>query len=188
MAFEVEQKFRLTDSSRFKESLASVGWDLTGSQTNRDAYFNHPCKDFATTGEALRVRQIDGIGHVTYKGPKLAGPIKAREEIEWPLGESDLDGAKTERLLTKLDFRPVAVVTKSRSIYVHPDDPDLTLVFDEVDQLGQFVEIEMVVPGPEGVKMARQRIATAAAKLGLDQAESRSYLTMLLQKRLESNP
>lgn len=180
MPFEVEQKFHVPDRATLIENLQREGWRLDHQETNRDAYYNHPCKDFAQTGEAFRIRQIDGVGHLTYKGPKLSGSIKAREELEWSLGEDDRDGTRTMELLQKLDFRPVAVVQKVRLVYRDASNPGLTVVVDQVESVGSFAEIETVIDGPDEVKKARKRVTDAAAKLGLDRAESRSYLTMLL--------
>ena len=189
MPFEVEQKYPIDDSDIVVRSLQRGGWRQTTVQTHRDAYFNHPCKDFVRTGEALRIRRIDGIGHVTYKGPKLPGEIKARLELEWPTGAGDADGTHWERLLAILDFRPVAVVHKQRRQFSHDQEPDLTVVIDRVDELGTFAEIETVIDDAErperdsAVATARQRIRSLAGTLGLTRTEPRSYLTQLLALR-----
>ena len=181
MTMEVESKYHVDAPEQLRQLLQRHGWDQTGVEEHHDVYYNHPCKDLAQTGEALRVRQIDGLGHLTYKGPKLPGVIKAREELEWRLGDDDSDGAKTRRLLETLEFRRVAVVRKQRWIHHHDHDDTLVVVLDLVESVGWFAEIESVVSGLKEVESARERISALAAKLSLDRPQSRSYLTMLLQ-------
>ena len=44
-----------------------------------------PCRDFAQTDEALRIRTVGDTSFVTYKGPKLDATTKTRRELELPL-------------------------------------------------------------------------------------------------------
>jgi adenylate cyclase, class 2 len=148
-----------------------------------DQYFNHPCRDFAQTQEAFRLRRVDGIPLVTYKGPKLPGTVKARQELEWRLDPGDADGSKFEELLALLSFRPVAVVEKSRRCFSLPHSLDMSVVIDEVRGLGSFTEIELVLSSEAEIELARSRITELGGQLGLLQPESRSYLRMLLESR-----
>ena len=181
MAFEVEQKYPVADVEELRGRLNDLGWIETRRESHRDAYLNHPCKDFRQTGEALRIRRIDDAGYVTYKGPKLSGDIKAREELEWCLGQDDPDGGRTESLLIQLGFRPVATVTKVRTVFEHRDNRQTIVVMDRVDSLGCFAEIESVVANRTAVEAGRKRVADLATALSLNRSEPRSYLTMLLE-------
>jgi adenylate cyclase, class 2 len=178
---EVEQKFHLVDEDAFVQRMRDMGGVELRQEINEDHYFNHPAKDFGQTREALRVRMIDGRGFVTYKGPKLPGLIKARRELEWSLGDDDSDGAKMRSLLTVLDFRPVAVVRKTRRVFSIADHPKMTVVLDNVEGLGRFVEIETICGDGFEVEAARNRVFELAQRLQLDRPETRSYLSMLLQ-------
>ncbi len=184
--FEVEQKFPIADVSQFDSSLIEFGFAFVSSQSQCDIYFNHPCRDFASTKEALRVRRIDGAPFLTYKGTKLPGAVKARRELEWELAPGDIDGNKTEELLILLGFRRVAEVRKHRRTYEpSPKVSDsrlagTTIVIDEVEQVGRFVEIERIAAAEEEIESAREEVARLAERLGLREPESRSYLTMLL--------
>jgi adenylate cyclase class 2 len=53
---------------------------LIRKEYHEDTYFRHPCRDFAETDEALRIRIRRFNGHfeafLTYKGPRLTGTQK----------------------------------------------------------------------------------------------------------------
>lgn len=198
--YEVEQKFLIADVEAFKASVASIGGVLQTTERHADTYYNHPARDFAQSREALRVRRVDGTPLITYKGPKMTGAIKARQEMEWRLDPGDADGTQTESLLASLSFRKVATVEKTRQTFLLPSASSTptqpspsataiaetsrpTVVLDEVDGLGTFAEIELVVTQQSDVEDARRRIGQLAATLGLATEEQRSYLTMLLETK-----
>ena len=180
---EVEQKYPLLDRESVVGRIHEIGAKSLGTETNEDHYFNHPAKDFGETREALRVRLINGKASITYKGPKMPGAIKARQEMEWSLGAEDSDGVKMRMLLTTLDFRPVAVVRKIRESFESvANGLPIYIVIDQVEGLGEFAEIEMICQDASGVESARTAIAELAQRIGLADPEPRSYLTMLLEK------
>lgn len=186
---EIEQKYAVDDAKSLERRLVAAGAVPEGPpQQHSDAYYNHPCRDFSETSEALRVRRVNGVPMVTYKGTKLPGAIKARRELEWRLDPGDSGGTKMEELLRLLGFRHVATVTKTRQAFsLHHPSGDFSVTLDDAEHLGQFTEIELVIeddPGSEGerVETARSRIAQLAEELNLRQSEPRSYLSMLLQR------
>lgn len=182
--FEVEQKYRIVEVSNVEHQLQEFGASEQPIQNHADTYYNHPCRDFAETTEAFRVRRVNGIPMVTYKGEKLPGKVKARKELEWRLDPGDGDGSKMEELLDLLSFRRVAVVEKQRRSFCFPGElADFTAVIDEVTSLGCFAEIELVVRDKSEVQGARDRIEHLASQLGLLQVEPRSYLRMILEQK-----
>jgi adenylate cyclase, class 2 len=52
---------------------------------------------------------------------------------------------------------------------------------DEVERLGTFAELELIVE-PDGVEAAKQCIASLAKELGLEGSERRSYLELLMER------
>ena len=181
MSYEVEQKYHVDDPADLAERLRALGGKTDGTERHQDTYYNHPCRDFAETKEALRIRRVDGIPHLTYKGTKLPGAVKARRELEWPLAPGDPDGQRNEELWQLLGFREVATVRKSRrSFRFDGHFSEFTVMIDEVDRLGNFAEIELVVAQTHAVESARQRILDFAEQLGLHRDEPRSYLRMFL--------
>jgi adenylate cyclase class 2 len=178
---EVEVKLRL-DAARRERLLArlvSVGAEVVGEHREDDEYFAHPCRDFASTDEALRLREREGRLRITYKGPKLDPPRKTREEIEFAL-ETNREHAA--HLLARLGFHPVSRVTKLRREHRLVDSPPTIVCIDEVESLGTFCEIEVEAPS---VAAGRERLAARLAELGLDDLPplATSYLEMLLALR-----
>lgn len=181
--FEIEQKFRVDDIADLERRLSEMSAIESATEQHVDAYYNHPSRDFGETKEALRVRRVNGIPMITYKGAKLPGKIKARRELEWRLDPGDVDGTKTEELLTLLGFRPVGTVKKHRQSFQLPSElADFAVVIDQVDGLGQFAEIELIAQDSARIEDARIRISRLAERLGLQIAESRSYLRMILEQ------
>lgn len=184
MAFEIEAKYAIADLTAFRGQLRDLGARPVGfPEEHTDTYFAHPCRSFVETKEALRVRRIDGIPFVTYKGPKLPGAIKARRELEWNLSPGDSDGGKMIELLLALGFQQVAEVRKRRQNYELETAPgSLGMTVDEVEGVGNYAEIEAMAADESGVSDARQRISRVADRLDVDAPETRSYLTLLLDR------
>lgn len=185
MTYEVEQKFPLKNLEIFERALRASGAVEETTQYHADTYYNHPCRDFAATQEAFRIRRIGAVPMITYKGPKLPGAVKARREMEWRLDPGDKDGTQTAELLELLGFKPVATVKKTRRPFAASDlTGPFGVVIDEVEGLGLFVEIEVLVEKQQGVEQAREKIQRIARQLGLHQAEARSYLRMVLAENI----
>ena len=184
MTFEVEQKYHLQDLEPFEVALQGYAAVEEPIQHHADTYYNHPCRDFAATQEAFRIRRIGDVPMITYKGPKLPGKVKARREMEWRLDPGDQDGSRTAELLEHLGFKEVATVTKTRRPFsVRNTTRQFGVVIDEVDGLGLFVEVEVLVEKQEDVEKARTEIEMIAGELGLQRPESRSYLRMVLEEK-----
>jgi len=180
--FEVEQKYRVDDRDDLHRRLMQLDAKAQKSQRHSDRYYNHPSRDFAETGEAFRVRRVDGVPLITYKGPKLPGPIKARKELEWRLDPGDPSGEQMEELLQILGFRPVATVEKIRSSYFLSTPMDeMVVVIDEVEKVGIFAEIEQVVAKDSDIDRAKIGIGQLSDQLRLRTVEPRSYLEMVLE-------
>ncbi|MEO1529159.1 MAG: class IV adenylate cyclase [Planctomycetota bacterium] len=183
---EVEQKYRVSDSDELADRLIEIGATAGTAEQHADTYYRHPCRDFVQTGEAFRVRRINEVASVTYKGPKLNvadETLKAREEIEWCLAPGDSDGTQMERLLVALGFEAVTTVAKQRVSYRWPDNHDsasFTVTIDCVEKVGTFAEIEQLVETSDGLDSAATEIATLANQLNLSQRVRESYLELLL--------
>jgi adenylate cyclase class 2 len=179
MQLEIEQKFRVADHAAAREKLLALGAEPGGTVEQRDEYLRHPARDFTQTGEALRLRSIDGEPFVTYKGPKLDATVKTRHELEFALGEA---GEGLAELLKLLGFQSVAEVRKQRErFHLVRQGLSFEIALDTVDGLGRFVEVELVVD-ESGVELAQKAVVAIAAELGLSELESRSYLRMLLEQ------
>lgn len=182
MAIEVEQKFRVADLPALEARLAELGAVPGEDHVQVDCYYAHPQRDFATTDEALRLRRVGSHNYITYKGPKLDASTKTREEIELALPAGDDGAVDSARLLEALSFRPVAEVRKRRRHFALTwEGRELGVCLDRIEELGDFVELEIVVGGEE-LAAARDAVASLARRLELTAAERRSYLELLLAR------
>ena len=180
---EIEAKFPVSDHGEVQHQLRAWGAHFDEEREDADQYFNAPDRDFARTDEALRVRSIGPANLVTYKGPKTEAQTKTRTEIEVPLAAGAVMAEEFGRLLVHLGYRPVAVVHKRRTIaHMKRDGFDLEISLDNVDEVGRFVEVEILAPA-EALEAARKVLLKVAADLGLKGQERRSYLEMLLANR-----
>ena len=182
MNIEVEQKFRASHSAELINRLKRLGARFDEPVLETDQYFAHPCRDFAKTDEALRLRKIDARNFVTYKGPKLDQKTKTRNELEFPLESGEQSAHDFCELLTTLGFSPVREVRKRRQLAeLKWKGHDVEVALDDVEGLGQFVELEFVVDADNRAD-AMEQLAPLAAELGLNEVERRSYLELLLAK------
>jgi len=175
MTLEVERKFPVPDFREVEERLDRLHADWSEPVEQIDQYFAHPCRDFAQTDEALRIRRTGEECRVTYKGRRQGGPSKTRREIEFVLP----DAAQATELLEALGFRPFAKVRKRRRpARVHWHEYEVKIALDIVDRLGQFVELEVQAES-ETAEQASDAIGNLARSLGLGADERRSYLELL---------
>ncbi len=181
--FEVELKFPLGDQRAVVvEQLRTMGATCGETVPQADRYFNHPQRDFAETDEAFRIRSIGELNVVTYKGPKIDSRTKTRREIELPIGPSAQTAEQLAEVLTILSFRPVATVRKQRQPWhLTQSEWHFEIALDEVEQVGSYLEIELVANKAQ-LAAAQTAVLDLAAKLGLDAPEKRSYLRIFLER------
>jgi adenylate cyclase, class 2 len=180
MTYEVEKKFPVNDLQSLEATLLGMGASPFIEEVEFDVYFQHPSRDFIQTDEAIRIRRVGEHVCVTYKGPRIDRTTKTRREIELPLGMGpDVDGSWQE-LFIALGFTPVEpIVRKTRRLSTLVwEGRELTLALDDVEGLGTFIEIELVVEEPE-LEAAKSLVGSLADHLGLKDSETRSYLCML---------
>ncbi len=183
VGYEVEVKFRVPDLEALALRLSDQGADAGPPIDQEDVYLAHPMKDFSESDEALRIRRTGQENRITYKGPKLGGPTKTREEIELTF-ESGAEGLrKLTRLLERLGFQTVAVIRKLRRPFaLRFEGRALEVVLDQASGLGSFAEVETLARGPDDLPEAQKAVLGLAAALGLEDLERRSYLRMHLEQ------
>ena len=168
---EVEIKSKVEDLSKVEKKLLGLGAHFLKEMKEEDEYFNHPCRDFAQTDEALRIRND---GTLTYKGPKVDKDTKSREEINVEIGDRN----SMRKLLISLGFLPVEKVNKKRKYYRLGE---IIVTLDEVEDLGSFIEVECIGE----YESCRKKVLQLADLLGLKEFIRESYLEMLLEKSLK---
>ncbi|MEM8946755.1 MAG: class IV adenylate cyclase [Planctomycetota bacterium] len=181
MPIEVEQKYRIDDANAVLAALARIGAQSQHVVHQIDTYYSHPNRDFAATDEALRIRRVGESNFITYKGPKLDATTKTRREVELPLASGAASAEGYDELLDALSFRRVAEVSKIRQIYqLVRDSAAIEVSLDQVRDVGDFIEIEIVVDNESEIASAQTLLAALADELPLASAERRSYLELLL--------
>ncbi|MCC6003414.1 MAG: class IV adenylate cyclase [Thermofilum sp.] len=177
MPREVEAKFFISDPRFVRVKLMELGADYVDSVDQVDIYFQHPCRDFACSDEALRLRENSSKSgrsvELTYKGPRGRGWAKERVEISSRL----VDSGEMQSILEVLGFKPIARLVKHREFYTFRG---VEVSIDYVEGLGYFVELE---DRGGGMKALRE----VASLLGLGEPVSETYLELYLErvKRLE---
>jgi adenylate cyclase, class 2 len=183
MTFEVEQKFAVADLAALQQRLLDCGVQWGDSVCQVDQYFAHPCRDFARTDEALRIRQVGDRNCLTYKGPKIDAATKTRREIELPVQDGQAVAGAWRQLLDALGFTPVACIRKQRRKgTLLWQQATVEIALDDVAGVGQFIELELVADD-QTLEAARQQILSLGQHLGLSGAERRSYLEMFLERQ-----
>lgn len=183
MGYEVEIKFRVEDHAAVAAQLARRGVLAGLPLVQDDAYLTHPCRDFARTDEALRLRSEGQSHYITYKGPKLGGPTKTREELEVAIGEGPEIRAQVGLLFERLGFRQLLEVRKSRLPFglTYRGRP-MVVTLDRVGDLGAFAEVEALATSQADLAAAQEAVMSLAGELGLKEVEPRSYLRMSLER------
>ena len=98
---------------------------------------------------------------------------KTRKEIEVAVEDS----IKVADIFENLSFRPVATVRKNRIIYTMGE---LIVTLDEVQGVGNFVEIEKEIEEGEDTEEVLNEIFATYSKIGIKEGfERTSYLELM---------
>lgn len=176
---EVESKFKSPGNEKVEKTLLRLGAKKIITQAMEDVYFAHPSKDFGKTDEALRLRKQEAGAELTYKGPRMkTDNSKAREEVTLKTDNP----LTAQRIVERLGFKEFLIVKKTRSSYVLDK---LRVDLDNVDGLGEYVELEVLTESPE---RATSLLELARKELGLEKPEPRTYLEMIVEKQGSARP
>ncbi len=174
MATEIEAKMPVEDLEAVARRLTDLVGDPFMDAVLGDRFFDTPDAGLRSRDCGLRIRTRRGPAGdqseavITYKGPRQAGPIKTREEIELAVA----DPVIAAELLTKLGYiEQVGYEKRRRSFRVGSCRVEL----DQVPLLGDFVEIEG--PDEPSVMAVRDELGLGDAPL-----ERRSYIQMLSEE------
>ena len=185
---EIELKAQYDSSKRpeLEQHLKKQGFQEIRSFTQQDENFNHPERDFQKTDEALRIRREqrnDGTSHccITYKGANDSLIGQSRRELETRVE----DEHKMRQILLALGFRSAAEVKKRRKEY---KKEDLTVCLDELDGLGNYIELEVVLPETESKSATENRLREFLSELSFIRPviETLTYLELVMGFRAGS--
>ncbi|TFG29394.1 class IV adenylate cyclase [Candidatus Thorarchaeota archaeon] len=187
--YEVEVKLPVTDKEAMKQKIIQAGGVPLNSDLQIDTYYDHPCRSFSKTDESIRIRHrtltegspLNESEHapieLTYKGPKVDKKTKTR--IEYTVGLEEKDHASITKILSSTGFRFVAIITKTREFF---DIGGIVASLDDVNDVGLYIELELIAKGEDGMKAAREQILELVKNLGLDENTMvrESYLELYL--------
>lgn len=189
---EVEVKLPLQNHGDVEKELVRLGFTALDLVRERDIYYTSDFHDFMKTDEALRIRSCENItrgtasAFITYKGPKIDAVSMTRKELETGI----FDMTAMHEILQALGYREVIPVKKLRQYYhrdmeIQADHKRIPLsvhaCFDQVEDLGAFLELEILVEGEEDRQTALYVIEGILHELGYSLADTTrySYLFML---------
>ena len=174
MAREIEAKYRLGDPKGLRRRLIDRGARCEGLMHEDDTLFDTRDGRLRSGGGGLRLRTwcaTDGEGGktavLTFKGPREAGVLKIREELETTVA----DATVMKTILERLGFLPAVGYQKRREVWLLGS---CEVCVDEMPRLGWFAEIE----GPD-----EQAVTGLGAELGFGTADlvQDTYVSMSLR-------
>ncbi|WP_292485883.1 class IV adenylate cyclase [Methanohalobium sp.] len=173
---EVEVKAR-TDLETARKMLKDEDARFIETEHHFDSYYNAPHRDFSSSDEALRIRSRDNKAFLTYKGKKMDSISKTREEFETPV-----DSENMRNILLSLGFREYGIVEKEREVYKLDD---FVIALDSVEQLGEFIEVELESESGSDIEHNSNRIFEFLNKLGIEENDSirKSYLELVMEEK-----
>ena len=173
---EFELKVKVPSLDPVRKQLVENNAQFFSREHEHDIYYNAPHRNFGVTDESIRVRYSKNPTVVTYKGAKIKTyGLKAREELNVVIDSGEV----FERMLERLGFTRTAEVNKWRENYRFSD---AGIMLDEVEDLGTFVEIEILAD--DEISNTAGRIEEVAKKIGVSgEPILASYLELLLTKQ-----
>ncbi len=178
MSYEIEVKYRVSDVKKIHHSLLALGAVEHNSSRQLDiVYLPAEMSDFSEmkTGTAvLRQRDSDGLHYITLK--KRTPGSSTAKEVEFAVDASP--GTITD-FFTELGYHEVVRVNKHRTSYQLGEHE---ICLDSVDDLGDFIEIEIMSEDEGDIVPEELRIKALGEKLGLnaDDIVNQRYDTMIL--------
>ena len=179
MSYEIEVKAWVSDPAGLEEQLQERGTFLRHFEKN-DVYFEGE----ATYGGqplTVRIREDGEKSLCTFKERQILDGVEHNREWEFTIG----DPLAMETLLLRLGL-PEFVRKRKTGVAYHLED--LLVELSEVEGLGHFVEIEILVDSSaeEAVQVrAKQRVRETLTSLGIPESaiESKQYTKLLLEQR-----
>jgi adenylate cyclase class 2 len=185
MAIEIELKAWVDNTQDIKSKLSEAAV-YRGSFEKNDVYYFPDSQFTASEDYGVRIRNeafTDSSGItkeatiVTYKIKELRGKIEVNEENEFDVSS----GTAFEKFLKHQGFREKVRKHKKGDSY---DYNGMTIELTEVEGLGWFIELEILIieRDNEKIEKERDRLLVFLDKLGIPQEsiEGRSYTSMLI--------
>ena len=184
---EVEVKLKIENIDALKLKLQNIGFTQCEIIKEIDIYFDNRSGDIRLNDSALRIRETINetdntrFCQLNYKGKKFDNKSMTRLEYETEVA----DASATEKILNGLGYYSVEPkVIKIRHAY---KSSQMNACLDQVDGLGDYLELEMIVENESERGTAFDCIEETLTKLGynLEDTTTVSYLSAL-QSQLDN--
>lgn len=180
---EYEVKVSVDDLNAVELKLSNLGAELVGYREEQDYYIDiTPCTGSMPFDSALRVRIAKDVinntvrAELTFKGPRERHEFaKIRPEITVAIDDAE----KMLEIFKALGFKTLAVISKKRKVYRYGN---CRINLDEVDGLGNFIEIEYLIDKEQNVDLLGD-VLKVLEKLEIPKNfVKKSYLELILAK------
>lgn len=175
MTFEVELKARLQNPALVETKAAQLGI-LKKETFKEDVYFRRVGDMAVVPKDRYRLRREAGQAVVTFKEKIVADGAEVNRETEFAVDNAFVFFQFAHRF----GFEPFVVKRKKSRVY---QIGRASVELNEVEHLGHFIEIEILVEKESETPFARTEIARTFTQLGLDtlDLEPCYYVQMLQQ-------
>jgi len=171
MSIEVEIRAKVTDSDQIEKSLEKIGAELVKSELQTDKVFG--ASKFLDSdhkiiegGISARIREVNGKSRLEFKEI-----LRKKGGIELSCSIPSIEVG--EKMLKKLDFEEAFTIKKGRRIYSYNS---FTICLDEVEKLGNFIEIEKEVTTENEIEKTRSGCIGLLEKIAAGaKIENRKY-------------
>src|SRR3989344_924740 len=175
---EVEVKAKIKNLEEVKEKLQKLGCVFSKPLIQKDKIYLHKNTMFqnVTKGKViLRIRDSNGIFIIT---------LKKQLENELDNIEREVivnDPIEAEEILKEMDYKEVIIVFKKR---VKCKYKDLEICLDNVEGLGEFIEVEKLTKDEESLKIQKE-LFEFLESLGIEKKDQvfKGYDTLLYEQQ-----
>lgn len=188
---EVELKAHVRDRAAVLAALSSFA-EREGEVDKSDEYWHGPDWRLHRGARGFRVRSEAGQSVVTFKTKRSEGGIEINHEREFAISDPDAFAAFVERLGCEPFYQKRKRGQRFRAGGSAPYAERATIELIEVVGLGDFIEIEILLPSeePAALALAQGEIRSLLARAGVgeEEIESRFYSELLIAAGLVAQP
>lgn len=157
---EIELKFKVENLNDIITFLEKNNCELSSVMKQNDTIYVQDLNDVESKEGSiwLRVRKTNDVVELNYK--KQSAKKMESEEIEFEVDSYE----KANAFLKALGFKEWVQVNKKRRYSKYKD---YNICIDEVERLGSFIEIELLVKEQDDINYEEQ-LLTVAKEMGID--------------------
>ncbi len=172
---EIELKFRIDDLDKLIQKLIDLGCEISDYKVQNDTIYvaNLDNTECVLGSIFLRVRKVNDQVELTLK--KQSANISESQEIEFLVSDYD----KANDFLKVLGYKEWVRVNKKRRT---TKIKEINICLDEVEKLGNFIELECLASDNES-NSYEDKLLALAESLDIDTAKlvNKHYDTMIAE-------